>query len=109
MESRHMQSISQGLILVAVMLALIAAALWFRPGPIEPAAQAQVRGAVAQGEGVPDSGRQRQMMIEQLDTLNKRLAEIERGLRDGSFTVQVVDQRGAGKTGAKDGAREGGR
>jgi hypothetical protein len=106
MAGKHLQAIAHALILVAIMLGLIAAALWLRPGPIEPAAQAQANSrtvSAADGSGIPDAGRQRLMTVELLDAINKRLADIDRGLRDGSYAIRVVESKGAGKQG---GAKE---
>ena len=112
MPSRHLQAIAHGLVLVAFMLGLIAAALWFRTDSVEPKVQAQAQTASrplpsgADGAGIPDSGRQKLIQIEQLDTLNKRLADIERGLREGSYSIQVINAKGAAKPADNDQAKE---
>jgi len=112
---KHLQTIAHGLILTSIMLALIAAALWLKSGPVEPAAQAQTiisenpfrtraadppvsgtqpRGGVS-GGGVPDSGAQRIETIEQLQEINRHLADIEKGLRSGAYTIQVPESKAA--------------
>jgi hypothetical protein len=110
MPSRHLQAIAHGLVLVAFMLGLIAAALWFRTDSIEPKVQAQTAprplSPGADGGGIPDSGRQKLILIEQLDTLNKRLADIERGLREGSYSIQVINAKGTAKPADNDPAKE---
>jgi hypothetical protein len=100
MQSKHLQTIAHALVLVAIMLGLIAAALWIRLGPSDTSGQAQAqnyRGAAmaADGGGVPDSGKQRLMMVDQLDSLNKHIADLEKGFRDGAFVVQTIEAKGA--------------
>jgi len=113
MNSKHLQAIAHALVLMAIMLGLIAAALWFRFDPGWPGnearAQLAARSALAATEdkGIPDAGKQRQLMLEQLDLLNRRLADIERGLRGGSFTIQTVEPKGAAGQPSKTGAKEG--
>jgi len=110
MPSRHLQAIAHGLVLVAFMLGLIAAALWLRTDSVDPKVQAQTAPrplpAGADGAGIPDSGRQKLIQIEQLDTLNKRLADIERGLREGAYSIQVINTKGAAKPADNDQAKE---
>ena len=97
---RHdpLRAISQGLILIAVILGLIAAALWFRSGPLESGAQARTPTTSSESSGVPDAGLQRREIIEQLVKLNDRLADIERGWREGAFIVQTMEPKGTGRT-----------
>jgi hypothetical protein len=105
MESRHLQTIAHALVLVAIMLGLVAAALWLRPEPsvFQNEAQAQntarVMTAAGEGSGIPDAGKQRQLQLDLLQAVSQRLADIEKGLRDGSFTVQVnaTAKKGAAK------------
>jgi hypothetical protein len=110
MTDKHLQSIAHALVLVAIMLGLIAAALWLRLDSPEATAQAQTgsRYIAATGEaaGIPDAGRQRQMTVELLDALNKRMADIERGLRDGSFAIQIVDAKGSAKQAGRAASKE---
>jgi hypothetical protein len=107
MPSRHLQMIAHGLILVAFMLGLIAAALWYRADSVEPRAQAAAATAAgAEGGGIPDTARQRLIQIEQLESLNKRLTEIERGLRDGSYSIRVIEGKGSAKPEGSDQAKE---
>jgi len=98
MQSNHLRAISQGLILIAVMLGLIAAALWFRSGPLESGAQARTPTASSESSGIPDAGLQRREIIEQLQMLNERLADVERGLREGAFVVQTVESKEGRRT-----------
>jgi hypothetical protein len=113
MNSKHLQTMAHALVLVAIMLGLIAAALWFRLDSAwhgnEARAQLATRSALAATEdtGIPDVGKQGQLMLEQFDLLNRRLADIERGLRDGSFTIQTVEPKGAAGQPSKTGAKEG--
>jgi Flp pilus assembly protein CpaB len=97
MESKHLQTIAHALVLVAVMLGLIAAALWFRlePSAFQNQAQAQSTARVmsaSQDGGIPDAGKQRQLQLELLQAISQRLADIEKGLRDGSFSIQATGQ-----------------
>ncbi|HUU09173.1 MAG TPA: hypothetical protein VM431_01385 [Phycisphaerae bacterium] len=102
MISRDLRAIAHGLVLVSAVLALIAAALWFRTGPLEPQASAAPNTISTGAGGVPDSGRQRIEMIEQLKALNSRLADVERGLRSGTFVIQTAEQKGAAKAEPKE-------
>jgi hypothetical protein len=103
MESKHLQTIAHALVLVAIMLGLIAGALWLRldPSAVQNEAQAQgtarVMAATSDGAGIPDAGKQRQMQLDLLQAVSQRLADIDKGLRDGSYSIQVT---GAGKKGA---------
>jgi hypothetical protein len=107
MESKHLQTIAHGLLLVSVMLAVIAAALWFKSDALESKVQAQMRtAAVREDTGVPDSGKQRLLLIEQLDTLNRRVADLERGLREGAFVIQTIEAKAGQKPRARDEAKE---
>lgn len=105
MNSKYLQMIAHGLILVAFMLAVIAAALWLRADPPETRAQAQVQSR-GDGGGIPDPGKQRQETIQQLEAMNRHLANIEKGLSDGSFSFQVIEPKGAAKQARKDEAKE---
>jgi len=100
MESRHLQTIAHALVLVAVMLGLIAGALWFRiePGALQNEAHAQSisgQAAAATDGGIPDAGRQRMLLVEQMQTLNQRLADMDKNLRDGSYSIQIAESKGA--------------
>jgi hypothetical protein len=107
MESKHLQTIAHGLLLVSVMLAVIAAALWFKSDALESKVQAQMRTAAAREDaGVPDSGKQRLLLIEQLDALNRRVADLERGLREGAFVIQTIEAKAGQKPRARDEAKE---
>jgi hypothetical protein len=108
MADKYLQSIAHALILVAIMLGLIAAALWLRLDSPEGMAQAQTGSRyTATGDvGIPDAGRQRQMLVELLDSVSKRLADIERGLRDGSFAIQVTDSKGSAKQAGRAAGKE---
>jgi hypothetical protein len=108
MESKHLQTIAHGLILISAMLAVIAAALWFRSDVLESKVQAQGRLAAASRDdgGIPDSGKQRFQMIEELQQLNRRLADLERGLRDGAFSIRTVEVKATQNQAPKDEAKE---
>lgn len=95
MESKDLRTLSHGLLLVAAMLGLIAAALWLRPQNLEPQAQAQAAGPyrVMPANGIPDDGRQRQQMVEHLEALNRRLADMDRAFREGAYAVQAVEPK----------------
>jgi hypothetical protein len=103
MRSRYLQMIAHGLVLIGIMLALIAVALWVKVDPLDSRAQAQVGQPRGAGEGgIPDAAKQRQQQNEQLEALNKRMADIEKGLREGSFSIQILEPKGSGKPGAKE-------
>ncbi|MFO8015433.1 MAG: hypothetical protein R6X20_19285 [Phycisphaerae bacterium] len=101
MLERSLRNIAHGLLLVAAMLALIAAGLWFRGADLEPEAVARGKPISTKDTGIPDSGRQRQMIVTELKAVNGRLKAIESALRDGEYTIQT-------KPLADDGAAAGG-
>lgn len=94
MHTSPLRTIGHGLMLVAAMLALIAAALWFRPPSAQQAAYARAIGTNDRGLGIPDAGRQRLQMIQELENLNTRLGRIEQGLKTGAFRIEVVPAEG---------------
>jgi hypothetical protein len=96
MYEKHIRTISQGLILVALVLALIAAALWLRPNSVEPRAQAAGR-VIAADPLSPtfDSGRQRLEILDELRAVNSRLDRLEKGFRGGEFQVQIIPPKEA--------------
>ncbi len=98
MLTRHLRAIAHGLILVSAMLALIAAALWFRTGPLESQALARLKAPSTDSLGIPDSGKQRQEMTDQLKALNNRLKEIEDGLRNGTYVIQTTEHKARAET-----------
>jgi len=93
--SRELRTIGHALVLVAGVLAVIALALWLRGGPLEP--QAAARGpTISPGmTGVPDSGQQRQRIIQELEKINSRLERLDEALRDGKYVVQTRPAPGA--------------
>lgn len=96
MSDKHLQTIGQGLILVAFVLALIAAALWLRPISVEPRAQAA--GRVTAAEPLPpmyDGGRQRLDIVDELKAMNERLDRLEKGFRGGEFQIQIMPPKDA--------------
>ena len=97
MKSKHLQTIAHALVLVAVMLGLIAAALWFRlePGAFQNEVQAQSTAKATADTGIPDAGKQRQLQVDLLQAVSQRLADIEKGLRDGSYSIQTVEPKGS--------------
>lgn len=105
MYSRELRTVGHGLILVSVMLGLIAAALWFRPGPLE--LRAEAKGASGLGKAGVDPAGERIQMVQQLEALNQRMDGIDRGLRDGSYSIQALDPAGGAKRpAAKDQAKD---
>jgi hypothetical protein len=93
MLANELKTMTQGLILIAVMLAVIAAGVWVRPGSLEPTARAAAPATATtdrSAAGIPDAGLQRQTMIEELKKLNERLSAIEDGLKEGRFVVQTM-------------------
>ena len=102
---RHVQNMAQGLVLIALVLALIAAALWIRPLAIESKSQAWAETPKVGARGIPDAGLQREAIIEELKTLNRRLASIESGLTEGRFHVQTSEAKEDGAEQKKEGAR----
>lgn len=99
MLARHVRAIAHGLVLVSAMLALIAAALWFRTGPLESQALARVKALSTDSAGIPDSGKQRKEMVDQLKVLNSRLKEIEDGFRNGTYVIQTTEQKARAEPG----------
>jgi len=101
MLERRLDTISQGLILIAVVLAVIAMGVWMRSDGVEsrahagtaPPTETTTDRSVA---GIPDSGRQRETMIEELRKLNDRLAAIEEGLKEGRFLIQTLVPKDGG-------------
>lgn len=101
MLAKGLDTISQGLILIAVVLAVIAVGVWVRTDGMESRAHA---GTASPTEtttdrsvaGIPDSGRQRETMIEELRKLNDRLAAIEEGLKEGRFQIQTLVPKDGG-------------
>jgi len=89
MVSRDLRNIAHALVLMAAVLVIIAAGLWFRGGALEPTALAAPKRLTTKDPGIPDSGRQRQMILAELKQLNSRLQAVEAALRDGEFVVQT--------------------
>jgi hypothetical protein len=89
MIARGLTHIAHGLLLVAAMLALIAAGLWFHGADLESEAVARGKPISAEDTGIPDSGKQRQMIVAELKTLNSRLQAIESALRDGEYLIKT--------------------
>jgi len=102
MIDRSLRNIGHALLLVAAMLALIAAGLWLRDTALESQAMARDRSITAGDAGIPDSGRQRQMILTELKTLNGRVQAIESALRSGDFVIRTKPVDGAkGAAGGK--------
>jgi len=89
MISRDLRTIANALVLVAAVLAVMAAALWYRGGALEAEALGRPQRLTPATPGVPDSGRQRQMIIVELKQLNSRMQAMESALRDGEYVVQT--------------------
>jgi hypothetical protein len=101
MLAKELGTISQGLILIAVVLAVIAVGVWVRADGMESRARAGTATPTATTTdrsvaGIPDSGRQRETMIEELRKLNDRLAAIEEGLKEGRFQIQTLVPKDGG-------------
>jgi len=107
---RRPDTVTHGLVVIAVLLAVIAAALWLRPDFASPAMQHSAYGAPvpadADGPGIPDAGRQRLLMVEELRALNasvkaldERLAAIDKALRGGEYRVQTGEAKGKAEGG----------
>jgi hypothetical protein len=101
MIDRSLRTIAHALLLVAAMLALIAAGLWFHDTALEPRAVARPKTISPEATGVPDSGRQRQMIVEELKKLNTRVQGIESALKGGDYVIQTKPV--AGEAGAAGG------
>lgn len=83
------------LTVIAVLLSVLIVALWAQPLPLSGQAIA------APSAGIPDSGRQRQIMIEELQKNTSKLEQLIRLFESGKAKVQVVqDDKSAGKLGA---------
>jgi len=72
------------LTVIAVLLSVLIVALWAQPLPFSGQAIA------AQSAGIPDAGRQRQIIIEELKKNTSRLDDLIRLLESGKAKVQVV-------------------
>ncbi len=95
MAEKELRTMAQGLVLISLVLAIIALGVWIRPAAVEPAAGAATAPPTTTDRsvaGIPDSGLQREMMIEELKKLNDRLAAIEEGLKEGRFQIQSVEK-----------------
>ena len=95
MLAKHLRAIAHGLILVSVIL--IAVALWYRAVPLELQAQAKPTALSTGATGIPDSGRQRQAIVDELKAINNRLKAVEAGLRDGTYVIQTTEQKASGE------------
>jgi len=89
------------------VLAVIAVGVWVRADGLESRVHAGTATTTATTTdrsvaGIPDSGRQRETMIEELRKLNDRLAAIEEGLKEGRFQIQMLVPK-------DDGAKEAGK
>ncbi len=100
MASSDLRTIAHAVVLVAAILAVIAVALWLRAGPLEPQALAKPVRLSTGNTGVPDSGRQRMMILKELQKLNGRLEAVESALRDGTYVIQTKPADGDDKPGA---------
>lgn len=77
---------------IAVLLSVLIVALWAQPLPVSGQAIA------APSAGIPDAGRQRQIMIKELEKNNSKLEQLIRLFESGKAKVQVVqDGKSAGK------------
>jgi len=79
---------------IAVLLSVLIVALWAQPLPVSGQAMA------APSAGIPDSGRQREIIIKELEKSNSKLEDLIRLFKSGKAKVQVVqDGKAAGKLG----------
>ena len=77
---------------IAVLLSVLIVALWAQPLPMSGQAMA------APSAGIPDSGRQRQTMIKELQKNTSKLEDLVRLFESGKAKVQVVqDDKTAGR------------
>jgi len=98
MASRDLRTIAHALILVALMLGLIAAALWLRGTDLEPQASAQSwKKVLERDEGIPDAGRQRMDILNELRRVNARLEGIDSALRDAKYRIQTIEPKDGAK------------
>ena len=97
MADKELRTMAQGLVLIALVLAVIALGVWIRPAAIEARAGAGTATTDRSVGGIPDSGLQRQTMIEELKKLNDRLAAIEEGLKEGRFQIQSAEKAPSAK------------
>jgi len=102
MAEKELRTMAQGLVLIAVILAIIAIGVWIRPSEVTRVAGGATPTTDRSVAGIPDSGLQRQVMIEELRRLNDRLAVIEEGLKEGRFQIQTLEPKeGGGKEAGK--------
>jgi hypothetical protein len=102
--------IREVVIALSVLVVVVMAAMWARgglslPSPVQTAAAATAPQG-ADGPGVPDSGRQFLIMVEELralnghvKALNERLNAIDRSLRDGEYKVKATQGNGKAEGG----------
>ena len=91
---------------IAVLLTVLIAALWAQP--ITPSIESKATAAPLMngGVGIPDSGKQREEMIKELQSTNAKLDKLIRLLETGKAKVQVCeDAKAAGKTAPKPAAK----
>lgn len=70
------------LTVLALLLGLHVWTLWTTGAPVQPPA--------AHAQGIPDSGAQRQEIIDQLKLLNSKTAKLQELMVSGKVRVQVV-------------------
>ena len=106
MRDKHLQLIAHCLVLVVIMLGLIAAGLWFRLDPVDSRAQAQTQAKGSVEATHADLGLVRLQGVEQMEALNRKMADLERGFRDGSYVIQTIEAKGAAKPVRKEEPKE---
>ena len=99
--------IREAVFVLAAIIVVVMAGMWARgglslPSPVRTA-EAATQSQGADGPGVPDSGRQFLIMVEELRSLNaqvkalnERLTAIDKSLRDGEYKVKSTGNGGAG-------------
>jgi hypothetical protein len=86
------------LTVIAVLLTVLIVALWAQPLTPAGTDMAAAASPSAPGGGVPDAGRQRDMMIKELENQTSKLEALTRLFETGKAKVQVVaDGKGSDK------------
>jgi hypothetical protein len=98
---RYLQTIGHAMIAIAFLLGFIALSLWVKTDGLESTAQAAAASRPdTDGSSVLDAGKQRLETLDQLKEMNRHLATLEAGFRDGTFSVQTPDIKAAAKAAA---------
>jgi hypothetical protein len=88
------------LTVIAVLLTVLIVALWAQPLTPAGADQAVAATPPTPGAGIPDAGRQRDVMIKEMENQTSKLEALIRLFESGKAKVQVVENgKAAGKSG----------